>query len=604
MPRVCDAPHYLHPNHKTAMPRHVIYLDTETRPEQVAPNRTLHHFRLGWALYLHREAGQTPETGEWCSFDRIEQFWEWLALHLVPKRVLYLIAHNVRFDLIVLQTFLKLPQYGWRLSFFYDADRTQVFEFRAEDYCIRCLSSTNFLPGSLAELAPLVDMVKGAPDFDTAAAEELSAYCRNDVLILARAMEQYMRFLLDNDLGLFRNTLAAQSFGAFRHRWLRHKVFIHRYDRAIQLEEAAYRGARCEVFRVGRYTGQTYTQLDVNSMYVSIMATQSLPVALSRIEEAMSLDRLRMALKHQGVIADVTVQVDEPVYPVVRERANVYPVGTFRTVLTTPEIQLALDRGWVREVHAACVYKMRPILQEYAQWTWEQRCAARSSGNRLYAQLFKDFGNSVFGKFGQRDYWDEVIGECEPDDISTEHVVNLKTGEQYLLHHICGQIHRIRKAGLGYNALLAVCAHVTAHGRLLLWSIIKQAGRDHVIYCDTDSVILDPKGLANLGDWVDPQRLGALKIQGQTSDIEIRARKDYSLGSHAVIAGLPRGAVHNDDDSYLCNIWPCLATYIRAPRHDAYSTYQVTQKRARAIYDGHVDAAGTVTPFEICPEIA
>lgn len=602
MPRVIDNPHYLQPNHKTAMPRHVVYLDTETRPTDAGRGKTEHVFRLGCALYLCRERGDTPETGEWCEFQSIDQFWGWLSGHLIPRRVTYLIGHNIRFDLITLQTFLVLSGFGWRLSFFYDAERTQIFEFRFEHYCIRALSSTNFIPGSLREIAAMMGLTKGSPNFETVDDKELSGYCRNDVLILARAMEQYIGFLENNDLGLFRDTLAAQSFGAFRHRFMSHKVFIHRFVRGIELEESSYHGARCEIFRVGKWGAGPYYKLDVNSMYVSIMARELLPVALSRIEETSTPARLRHALKHQGVIADVTISPTEPIFPVARERANVYPLGTFRTVLTTPELRLALDRGWVVETHGFAAYKMRPLLRQYALWTWEQRKRAKSEGNALYSQLFKDLGNSVFGKFGQRDYWDEIIGECPPDDLSSEHVVNLRTGEQYMLYHICGQVHRIRKAGLGYNALVAVCSHITAHGRLLLWEIIKTAGRAHVLYCDTDSVIVDYAGFERLAGWVDNAELGKLKLEGISPTVEIRARKDYTFGDQPVISGIPADATRTDDDAYQCTIWPALATYLRTPRKDVYTTSTRIQHKTPAVYDGVLTPSGELLPFQLGAE--
>ncbi|MBA7587706.1 hypothetical protein ES708_29740 [subsurface metagenome] len=80
--------------------------------------------------------------------------------------------------------------------------------------------------------------------------------------------------------------------------------------------------------------------------------------------------------------------------------------------------------------------------------------------------------------------------------------------------------------------------------------MIKQAGDDHVFYCDTDSLIVDKQGLDNLASEISPTDIGKLKLQDTSMKLVIHGLKDYVFGSKVVIKGIPKSAKKLSDNDY------------------------------------------------------
>jgi len=88
--------------------------------------------------------------------------------------------------------------------------------------------------------------------------------------------------------------------------------------------------------------------------------------------------------------------------------------------------------------------------------------------------------NSLYGKFGQRsEEWQYVTDDpTRTYDWWQEYDVN----ERRIYTYRCIN-HRVEvSVGYreGYNSMVAIAAEVTAYARMMLWELIKVAGRDNV----------------------------------------------------------------------------------------------------------------------------
>src|SRR4029077_14191401 len=163
-------------------------------------------------------------------------------------------------------------------------------------------------------------------------------YCRQDTLIVERAMEWLMGIVSEGDLGGMAQTLPSLGMRAFRHRFMPHPPTIHNYEPVLLLERAAYHGGRCEAWHLGPVAAEVF-KVDVNSLYPSQMANKLHPVKLKKLYPEGSLELLLEHARYDFVIAAVTGGLTEPLVPLRKDKL-LFPVGRFKTVLPSHELDL------------------------------------------------------------------------------------------------------------------------------------------------------------------------------------------------------------------------------------------------------------------------
>jgi len=143
----------------------------------------------------------------------------------------------------------------------------------------------------------------------------------------------------------------------------------------------------------------------------------------------------------------------------------------------------------------------------------------------------------------------------------------------------------------------AIAAHVTANARMLLWSLVADAGRDNVYYCDTDSLLVNDTGLNRLRARIDATRLGALKHEGTYTDWEIRGAKDYRFGDKTKLKGVRPSAEWLDADTVRQEKWSGLKGLLRAGNLDRPTTRLIEKHLSRRYDKGVIGPDGCVSPW-------
>ena len=164
--------------------------------------------------------------------------------------------------------------------------------------------------------------------------------------------------------------------------------------------------------------------------------------------------------------------------------------------------------------------------------------AFKEAENRPYEMMAKLLLNSLYGKFGQQiEIYDKVgFDESKPDSAWSEWDIVCQTMRKYRC--LAGTIEEVVGKEEGYNSFPAIAAHVTAYARMYLWSLIEQAGFDNVFYVDTDSLIVNTDGFKALSEYIDAERLGALKLESKSRNLEVRNVKDYTFSTRSKTKGI------------------------------------------------------------------
>jgi len=131
---------------------------------------------------------------------------------------------------------------------------------------------------------------------------------------------------------------------------------------------------------------------------------------------------------------------------------------------------------------------------------------------------------------------------------------------------------------------------------LLLLSI---AGWENVLYTDTDSIIVGEKGFQRLEPAIDSLKLGYLKIEGTTDNLEIMAKKAYRFGDKEVIKGVKKKAKRLSEGTYQQEYFTTLNYGFRSGDLGSVQTYDIEVHTRNIVTNAIVESDGTVRPRQM-----
>jgi len=585
-----------------AIPRHFVFVDTETIAVKSNQGDIQQYFKLGWLCYYSRAYDRHKEKDEWLYYDNIASFWDYVFTHVQPKQRLWIIARNVVFDFTILKGWENLRKEGYKLKFFHNNGVSVIVNVRKGNKSIVFLDSMNWFPESLAKTGERLGIPKMAIDFDTCTEQELIDYCKNDVLIDFENFRQFIRFLEGNTISRLCYTRASTAMAAYLLRHYHTKIYIHNNAEAIKLERDSYKGGRCECFYIGNYSHETHYIVDVNSLYPYVMRNNDYPVKYEHIEKSLTIKALSEYLKTKAVVARVRIDTNEPVYAVKGER-TLFPIGVFDTTLCTPELEYALKHGHIKDIYDCVVYERANIFKSYVDTIYTLRQDFSSAGVPIYENLCKYLLNSLYGKWGQKaENWVK-IADCPNEPDREELLFTYESNRVMRLRYLLGELFELKSYSESYNSFPAISSHVTAHGRMYLWSLMKLAGLGNYYYCDTDSLILNDKGMDNISSIIHETKLGYMKHEETTNKLIIHGLKDYEIDTKTVIKGIRKNAVMIGDCTYKQEQWLSFKGLLHSGDINTYTVKTITKHLTRTYTKGIVTDTGIVKPFYLAGEL-
>jgi len=596
MSSIDRAPHALKKETTLTIPRHIIFFDTETSQHPLEDGSIEQRFKLGWACYYRRPYKDHKERVEWFFIDRIEAFWDYVVSKTRPKERLWVIARNVVFDFTICKGWENLRREEYKLKFFHNNGCSAIVTVKKKSSTIVFLDSMNWFTESLAKTGERIGIPKMEIDFKTCTDEELSVYCKNDVLIEFENFKVFIAFLEDNMIGRLCYTKASTAMAAYLFRHYHYPIYIHNNAEAINLERESYKGGRCECFVIGDLSGQPFYVFDVNSLYPFVMQCNNFPTKYVKLHHKLTPKNLAKVLTEFAVVAKVVINTTDPVYAIKRGR-TIFPVGTFETTLCTPELLYALEHGHVVKVLDAVSYEQAPIFQSYVDTMYGLRQDFKVRQNKEYEQIVKYLLNSLYGKFGQKAEEWVKIGNAPNEPDREEMILYKKPRRAMRLRYLLGEVFELKGHSEAYNSFPAIASHVTAYARLYLWELMQACGHGNYVYCDTDSLMVTDVGRDNLAPYLSPTELGKLKLERTVNQLIIRGLKDYSADEKVVIKGVRKSALQVSDGVYTQEQWPSFKGIFKSTDANTYVVKHVTKHLTRKYTKGDVGDDGVVTPF-------
>ncbi|MCM3176220.1 DNA polymerase [Paenibacillus sp. MER 99-2] len=571
--------------------------------------------------------------------DFVSDFWDDVDAFTTVHHPVYMFAHNAKYDIQVSQGIHQLVKRGYKVTRFNDANPA-IFEFtkvhsmetdpetdevKVKVKKIILLSSTNYYQQSLESLGKVFGLKKLDFDHnqkidmkDSNFVSEMLTYLDRDVEILEVAMLSFLDFIRKERLGKFCETIASQTFTAFKSRFMKKDIFIHSDENALGVERRAYAGGRNEVFYMGEIEELIY-YVDINSMYPHVMWSQRFPTKLKSFVITMKPKRI-MEMIEEGYLfcADCYIDTKIPIFHLKDERL-IFPTGTYWTSLSTPEIIEGIKRGIIKEIKNVAVYEGEYIFRDFVEFFYNARLEAKHNKNEVMSMLYKLFMNALYGKFGQKKvtwnpYTDAEGNEVEfdPEIIDQYEIYSEQHGR--VGHKIFGGVMYVQyevdtKTDIeAQDSFPAIAAHVTAHARMLLWSAIETAGMENAFYCDTDSLFVNSTGYQNLwfDNMIDNDRLGALKIEDFGHDVKVRGCKDYVFNGESKVKGISKskstryiGVDKDGNEQYAVTRWNGIAQRFKDGNFVEYYNNTIIKTLRREYKKGIVGNDNRVIPFNL-----
>lgn len=591
--------HVLKDNKGNGYPEHFIFFDTETLQIPIGNETYEHRLRLGVACHWRwRKDGVTPKK-EYKEFKTQKVFWDWLDNHTQERKRMILIAHNLQFDMKVMAGFEHLKRRGWKAHKMILNGTTNIWEFRNGRKTIMCLDNMNYFSTSLAKLGESIGIDKLDMPTEDVSDKEWFVYCRRDVEVMVEAWDRWLTFLRDNDLGNFAKTVASQAFNAFRHRFMPVPIHIHDNEDATTLERQSYYGGRTEAFFIGKLPERDYYSLDVNSMYPYVMKQFEYPYKLINMVNNPSIGYVEELLQSYCITAEVDLNTKRRMFPTRFDDKLIFPIGRFRTTLSTEEVKRALEAGEVEQFLKVAIYEKAVLFDEYVDFFYQRRNEYKEQGNDAFQFMTKIMLNSLYGKFGQKNEVYEKIGYDESLEDSIVQEWDYEQCKLVRYRTISGLVEEFVGFREGANSFPAIPAHITANARLLLWDYMLVAGLRNVFYMDTDSIFTNALGKKRLAEHIHATKLGELDIQEHSTNLEIFGLKDYKFGDKVKIKGVRKDAEQVSARTFRQLRFEGLRSSIREGRTNRMLMRYEYKTLKREYNKGIVQPSGRVSPHKL-----
>ncbi len=639
--------HRIRPNDVTWTPKRWLFVDVEGQTVET-PEGERDTFRLACATFVVRDGDlDARERREELTARSPRELWEWVTARCHGGHATWLATHGLHYDYQAGAAERELRRLGWRR-----VDGSMRVGARWERWklgrrSLTLIDSWNYLGQSIEQAGHTLGLPKRRMPKDDATDRAWERYCRRDVEVLERAMLTLLDWWDAEELGRWTFTAGGLALAAYRHRFMGDVRLVHHVNpQARRLERHALHGGRREILRHGQLPQGWWAELDYVSHYLIIAAAVRLPVELKSYTDHPAQDVLDHVPPAAGIIAEVTVEVPEPLVPFRHPRlGSLYPVGTFRTTLCQPELELVRERGRILKVHRAALYRTAPALESWGDWLLHRVLGATDDVPAVIGPMLKHWTESLIGKFGQR----RPQGAPEPHrDVfaGRQEVTVFHGGTVQEMPWVDREPQDPERGQDAYNAVPALTAWVHSAARVQLHRALDLAGRDDVAYLDTDGFVVEARmdnlrRLAQLDPAIRPkaasvqdalpaperaerwlstgarrapsERLrrvlrtekriaGGMRVKNLFDSVVVHRPQDYELDGVEVIKGLPRIREKIGDRRYRAMYWPGVdwqrkhtdpGTYIRPVRE-----VQLTEEYLR----GWLCDDGRVRPLEVTME--
>lgn len=558
--------HWIKGNEMSQSPNRMIYLQIMGQAGRLAGSQT---FRCA-ATRETRQYEKSKEPAPVKSIahtDRV-MLWQYISDFTRKRERTVLVAYNLAEQLRLGMALEILPELGWKLRRFSLRDETAVVSMERDRATLIMVDAKSWLPMSLEKIAELVDVQLPVRPAGQGPALLNISYAHQACLVLDNSIGALKDWIKDNEMGNWRPTGAGMAWANWRHSHYTHRVLAGG-DADIQTLEAQSVGAgRAEAWRWGIQEEGPFIEWDLPLAYSRVALDASLPTAYFAESSSRNLDRHLDHSEKRRTLIKARVHQDLPTLGVKHENRWVWPVGDITGWWWDDELAMARDYGADITIERALTYRAAPALKQWATWAIDFIESDYSPGTPIQRAAVKHWSRSLIGRFGLRyENWQKEDVPVEPgiytaivaDDIDNVTRQLMVVGNQTWLSN---------ERKYGSEAVPSIMAAVMAECRVRLWSLMIVAGLSHVLYVDTDALIVDEVGSAHLASYVASGGGWGLRQKHVYESLEILGVRQLITDSSRKLAGIPRSAVRTGPRSFHGAVTEGLATSLSFQRSD------------------------------------
>lgn len=488
-----------------------------------------------------------------------QALWEAVSAFTLPRRRTVLVAHNLAYDLRISQAIRLLPALGWELRFIALNEYGCWADWIRNGATLLMVDSASHLAAPVDDLARDVrDERPTLPD-DDAPLEDFLDRCMHDARVIETACLRLWDWQQQNEMGAWRVTGPAQSWAAYRHRFMPERsILCHDKEDALEAEKRAAWTGRCEVWRHGVVEEDLF-EWDFRLCYAHVAAHNPLPARLARRVTSRHAACREGPTRGYALLARCTVRQSLPVAPAEHDGIIVWPVGEFESVLWDCEIAAVRESGGTVQVHEGWLYRKAPVMRDWGRWITGALDSDHPEEDPIVRRALKSWARWTIGRFSLRyPVWQDD-GRMEGVDLHFCRTVDHATKAAGNMLVIGGAVRTQGEEQLAPDASPAITSWVMAKARCDLWAAMAIAGHDNIVYMDTDSIVVTRTGHRRLLKH-SPETFDApLRVKRSYRGGVIRAPRNLELGETRRIAGLPRKAVPVGGSNYRTERWEGLA---------------------------------------------
>lgn len=563
--------HYIRSNESSRLPRRHVVIDTEaTWNEGAAVEEQT--WRCASAVFMHLTDRDNWRVRQ-VNYTDIDLMWKEIQAYTRPKRRTIMWAHNLAYDLRTSAALVKMEAPPWRLEDIRLASQGTWAKWSDGSRTLFGVDSASVWPCSLAKIARALG--ESRPDLPTG--DDMDAWLARaaaDAAVLAVAVREYMTWLRDADMGTWQISGPGQSWAAWRHKFYTHKILVSDDLGARAAERRAMWTGRAEAWVHGTDTQARVHDLDFKNAYARIAHELAVPVRQASVKEGVDLAEALGLTKRYAVLAECTVRTEAPTVPTAHEGRILWPVGQFRTVLWDPELRLLQETGADVEIGRVWLYRKAPALKAWAAWILEELDRPGADLPEWRRLVLKHWSRALIGRFAMRyKAWTEA-GEHPDYAVRVERIGAVGDERPVDMLHIGHRMMTLSDEIDGANAVPSITGYIMSEARRRLWNATQRIGPEHVLYVDTDSVLVDSAGLARYREVAHEPDLAGLRLKGQARGWSIAGPRQLVIGGQPRIAGVPKNARRTGEWRFEGETWRGLGESIHRGEADRVTVTQ------------------------------
>ena len=549
-------------------------LDSEAKITK-GPGGETHTFRVA-ATSIDRMSRKSDDwqATKLAVHDSIGALWDWVSDNCKPRERTVLVAHNLGYDLRICDALNALPERGWAIEALSLAPGSTWLKWRRDGATLEMVDSLTWLPMTLDRIGKLIGMEKASLPRSNAPERAWVERCTSDVAILREAWLRVVKWLRAEDLGNWRPTGAGQSWSAWRHRFMTHKILLHGDDEIRAVERKAGWTGRAEAWRFGRQTDGPWTEWDFQCAYATIAQERDVPTRLIGEMRNATAERVVRAAQRYGVLVECHVSTDAPTLPTFHDGRVVWPVGDFDTTVWADEVDMAVRHGATVTVSRAWLYHKEPALKAWADWTLGLIYDGYGDADPVVRTVAKHWSRALVGRFGTRfSTWTDY-GRARQSTARLSGFSDYASGRSTQLLEVGGRAWVA--SGVSDHPLAApqVMSFIMSQCRIRLWHAMNIAGLSNVVYIDTDSLIVNEAGSERL----QAERMPGLRRKASYQSLDIMGTRRLVEDRQLKMAGVPSASRRLGPRTWAAETWDTLQGSISTGSADAV---RVVERRVR-----------------------